>query len=38
MLLKIFSEDWPDYDNHKKKVDDARYFSCTEAWERECLI
>lgn len=37
MPHKILSSDWSDYDNRKKKVADARDFSCTETWERDYL-
>jgi hypothetical protein len=30
--------DWEDYDNKKKKGQDANFFSCTEEWEVEYLI
>jgi hypothetical protein len=29
---------WEDYDNKKKKGQDANFFSCTEEWEVEYLI
>jgi hypothetical protein len=35
-LLRVL-EDWADYDDRKKKGEDARYFSCTEPWEVEYL-
>jgi hypothetical protein len=38
MPHKILSEDWSDYDNKKKKKEDALFFSCEESWEREYLI
>jgi hypothetical protein len=34
----ILNEDWSDYDQKKKKKEDARYFSCEEDWETEYLI
>jgi len=36
-LIKVL-ENWSDYDNRKKKKEDARYFSCSENWEVEYLI
>jgi hypothetical protein len=38
MPHKILSEDWSDYDNKKKKKEDALFFSCEESWERDYLI
>ena len=32
MAHPIFN-DWKDYDNLKKKGEDADFFSCTEKWE-----
>lgn len=34
----ILSEDWSDYDNKKKKKEDAWFFACTEDWEPEYLV
>lgn len=31
-------ESWEDYDNKKKRKEDALYFSCTEDWEVNYLI
>lgn len=35
---KLLNEDWSDYDDRKKKHDDARYFSCEESWETDYLV
>jgi len=37
MPQRILNEDWSDYDNKKKKKEDALFFSCEEPWEREYL-
>lgn len=37
MAQKVLSEDWSDYDNKKKKKEDALFFSCEETWERDYL-
>jgi hypothetical protein len=35
----ILETDWTDYDNRKLRNNpDARFFACTEPWEREYLI
>jgi len=36
-LIKVL-EDWSDYDNRKKKKEDAKDFSCSESWEVDYLI
>jgi len=38
MPQKILSEDWSEYDNKKKKKEDALFFSCEEPWEQNYLI
>lgn len=38
MPQKILSENWSDYDNRKKKKEDALFFSCEEEWERTYLV
>ena len=37
MPQKVLNEDWSDYDNKKKKKEDALFFSCEESWERDYL-
>lgn len=35
----ILETDWSDYDNRKVSDNrDARFFACTESWERDYLI
>lgn len=38
MKLEDILLDWEDYDNRKKKTQDANFFSCSEDWEIEYLI
>lgn len=38
MSVKLILEDWADYDNKKiTSGRDARFFACTELWERRYL-
>lgn len=38
MNMNVLNEDWSDYDDRKKKREDARYFSCEEDWEVDYLV
>ncbi|HEY9048259.1 MAG TPA: hypothetical protein VIN08_20270 [Ohtaekwangia sp.] len=38
MSLTKVLENWSDYDNKKKKGEDANFFSCTESWEVDYLV
>ena len=38
MAHPVLNEDWSDYDDKKKKHDDAKYFSCEESWEVDYLV
>jgi hypothetical protein len=35
---KILNENWSDYDNRKKKLEDRFFFSCDESWEVDYLV
>lgn len=37
MSLKLVLEDWSDYDDRKKRIQDAHFFACTEKWEADYL-
>jgi len=38
MAHAVLNEDWSDYDDKKKKHEDAKYFSCEEPWEVDYLV